>query len=76
MSSSNISRLDDARDKHRDSRAQTHADKQTYDLIAQIDELEDTLEVMDEFGLHTRDDLESLIARLEAKLDAQDPDRE
>jgi uncharacterized protein YlxW (UPF0749 family) len=38
-----------------------------FDLLSRIDELEDALEIMDEHGVTTREELESHIAELERR---------
>ncbi len=38
-----------------------------FELLAQIDELEEALETMDEHGLQTREDVASLIGELERR---------
>lgn len=60
--------------------AQHRAKKQSaqesmYDLLSRIDELEDVLEILDENGVSTREELEALIADLErraAELESDD----
>lgn len=58
-------------DLQRAKRASTKDDM--FDLLANIDELEEALETMDEHGLKTREELESLIAELERR--AEDLDK-
>lgn len=52
--------------------AQHRAQKQSakdsmYDLLSRIDELEDVLEILDENGVQSREQLEALIADLERR---------
>lgn len=49
-------------------RAQKQSAKETmYELLSRIDELEDALEILDEHGIDTREQLEALIADLERR---------
>lgn len=43
------------------------AQENMYDLLSRIDELEDVLEILDENGVSTREELEALIADLERR---------
>lgn len=43
------------------------AQESMYDLLSRIDELEDVLEILDENGVSTREELEALIADLERR---------
>jgi hypothetical protein len=47
-------------------------DQEMFDLLARIDELESLLEVMDEEGLRTREDVATRIAELEAQAEQRE----
>lgn len=47
-------------------------DQEMFDLLTRIDELESLLEVMDEEGLHSRDDVAARIAQLEAEAEQRE----
>jgi len=57
----NITSLDQKRAKKASSQ------DAMFELLAQIDELEEALETMDEHGLKTREELESLIGEFERR---------
>jgi len=46
-----------------------------YNLLSQIDELEDALETMDEYRVRTREELEALIGEFERRAEELDPGR-
>ncbi|CAA9577733.1 MAG: hypothetical protein AVDCRST_MAG87-3026 [uncultured Thermomicrobiales bacterium] len=48
------------------SSARTSSGGEMYDLLSKIDELEELLETLDEFGITTRAELVDMISRLEA----------
>ena len=55
---------------------QQRGERDLFALLSRIDELEDTLELMDEVGVTTREELDELIGRLEseaAALEESDP---
>lgn len=47
-------------------------DQAMFDLLARIDELESLLEIMDEEGLRTRDDVAARIAQLESEAEERE----
>ncbi|MGB3307538.1 MAG: hypothetical protein WBA63_15240 [Thermomicrobiales bacterium] len=51
------------------------AKDELYNLLSQIDELEDALETMDEHGVRTREELEALIGEFERRAEELDPGR-
>lgn len=53
-------------------RPATAGDQAMFDLLARIDELESLLEVMDEEGLRTREDVATRIAQLEAEAEQRE----
>lgn len=62
----NITPIDVARHKSKAS------SEKMYDLLVQIDELEELLESMDEHGITTREELVAMIANLEAEAARRD----
>lgn len=46
-----------------------------YNLLSQIDALEDALETLDEYRVRTREELEALIGELERRAEELDPGR-
>jgi predicted nucleic acid-binding Zn-ribbon protein len=62
----NITSIDAAR---RRSKASS---QEMYDLLLRLDELEELLEVMDERGITTREELVAMIASLEAEAARRD----
>ncbi len=59
------------------NRKKRQGEGELFALLSRIDDLENALEVMDESGVTTREELEALIGQLEseaAALDDADPD--
>jgi hypothetical protein len=59
-----------------DARKRNQAEPDLFALLSRIDELEEMLETMDELGITTRAELETLIGRLEAEAERLDRDHD